>query len=454
MAIINCNECGKEISNTVKVCPHCGYKLKRNKEKKPIDPKKKKAIIIVTCIVMLLCFGGIMLYNVFHLTASEKNEVTGMDKKISNIVNYDYSGKEKDDIMKHIEECKKIKNELHSLKWKEQIRITGKDDLTKYIGKLEEEIKMIEDEEVKNVVDEIASFGEVTLDSKIKIIKISNLYNALTEEQKTKVNNYEKMAEYENTYVELTINNTIQLIDNIGTVKLSDDVEEKIDLAKDAYNLLSEDSKERITNYSILQKKDEEYNRLSSKKNKLLDAQEALNAGNLNNALKILRKLPKSFSYKGTKVSKLLKLLNRKKAWVALCGRWVTTGGQMRVTQTSDDYGSSHWWYRDFDKGEYSIDVRCKLNKDGSITVITEGYIPIYTKYSSIRAGIETDTINIRNRKKKTGLGTIRINKYTTLTLSTSGLSIVYNNVSRNEDVYFTYTYRTAMDLKKKKKSY
>ena len=26
MALTKCNECGKEISDTIKVCPHCGYK--------------------------------------------------------------------------------------------------------------------------------------------------------------------------------------------------------------------------------------------------------------------------------------------------------------------------------------------------------------------------------------------------------------------------------------------
>ena len=31
MALIKCKECGKEISSTVKVCPHCGYKKKPSK---------------------------------------------------------------------------------------------------------------------------------------------------------------------------------------------------------------------------------------------------------------------------------------------------------------------------------------------------------------------------------------------------------------------------------------
>jgi ribosomal protein L37E len=34
MALIQCPECGKEISNSAKMCPHCGYKLKNNIKQK------------------------------------------------------------------------------------------------------------------------------------------------------------------------------------------------------------------------------------------------------------------------------------------------------------------------------------------------------------------------------------------------------------------------------------
>ena len=34
MALINCPECNKKISNSAKNCPNCGYKLKKNKNSK------------------------------------------------------------------------------------------------------------------------------------------------------------------------------------------------------------------------------------------------------------------------------------------------------------------------------------------------------------------------------------------------------------------------------------
>lgn len=36
MALIKCPECGKEISDTVEQCPHCGYSLKKKKDKNTI----------------------------------------------------------------------------------------------------------------------------------------------------------------------------------------------------------------------------------------------------------------------------------------------------------------------------------------------------------------------------------------------------------------------------------
>lgn len=55
MALINCPECGKEISDKVKACPHCGYPLVENSEEnntiefteqkpKKMSAQKKKVI--------------------------------------------------------------------------------------------------------------------------------------------------------------------------------------------------------------------------------------------------------------------------------------------------------------------------------------------------------------------------------------------------------------------------
>lgn len=51
MAIIKCPECGKEISDSVKRCPNCAYKLKRT--------NKRKIVIIVAILVVVSIVAGL-----------------------------------------------------------------------------------------------------------------------------------------------------------------------------------------------------------------------------------------------------------------------------------------------------------------------------------------------------------------------------------------------------------
>lgn len=62
MSLINCPECGEEISDTVKSCPHCGYKTKKRK-----TPNKKLLISLaaVGCLII-----GIIIIS--HITAGSK----------------------------------------------------------------------------------------------------------------------------------------------------------------------------------------------------------------------------------------------------------------------------------------------------------------------------------------------------------------------------------------------
>ncbi len=59
MALFNCPECGKEISDTVKKCPHCGVNLK---PKKKLDPKKMKLVAIIGGASIVLIGAFIALY--------------------------------------------------------------------------------------------------------------------------------------------------------------------------------------------------------------------------------------------------------------------------------------------------------------------------------------------------------------------------------------------------------
>lgn len=58
MALIKCKECGKEMSDTIKKCPNCGYK-----EKKKIS---KKTLIIIVVLLVAIIGGGITTGIIIH----------------------------------------------------------------------------------------------------------------------------------------------------------------------------------------------------------------------------------------------------------------------------------------------------------------------------------------------------------------------------------------------------
>lgn len=53
MAMINCPECGREISSEAKVCPNCGCPSKNTDEKK----RQNRNWIIATLCIIAVCFG-------------------------------------------------------------------------------------------------------------------------------------------------------------------------------------------------------------------------------------------------------------------------------------------------------------------------------------------------------------------------------------------------------------
>lgn len=71
MALIKCPECSKEISDTVKKCPNCGYKLKLQREGKKrfsiLNKFKWWKILIIVLIIAVVAIGGAALY--FYLNS-------------------------------------------------------------------------------------------------------------------------------------------------------------------------------------------------------------------------------------------------------------------------------------------------------------------------------------------------------------------------------------------------
>ena len=100
--------------------------------------------------------------------------------------------------------------------------------------------------------------------SKVKIDAARTAYDALTDEQKALVTNYKKLTDAEVLYLKLKIDNdkadnVKALIDEIGTVDYNDDTGAKIGTARTAYDALTDDQKALVTNYATLTAKEASY---------------------------------------------------------------------------------------------------------------------------------------------------------------------------------------------------
>lgn len=81
MALINCKECGKEMSENATACPNCGNPNTLTKEEKQAEIKKKEnentTSVIVIVIILVVVIGG----TIWGMTWWDNND---MDNKIMN----------------------------------------------------------------------------------------------------------------------------------------------------------------------------------------------------------------------------------------------------------------------------------------------------------------------------------------------------------------------------------
>ena len=147
---------------------------------------------------------------------------------------------------KAIEEAKKAYNLLTD-KQKEQIKNADA------IKTAEEKLSKLQ---VENAESKISAIGDVTLDSKDAIKDARDTYDALTDDQKKQVTNYDVLETAEAKLSDLQVKNVKTKIDGIGEVTLSSS--STIKAARSAYNALTDDQKKQVTNYDVLQKAESE----------------------------------------------------------------------------------------------------------------------------------------------------------------------------------------------------
>ena len=128
------------------------------------------------------------------------------------------------------------------------------------------------------VIAKITAIGtvEYTDNSKAKIDDARAAYNALTETQQALVTNYTTLTTAETAYEDLlaaaqqaaadqaAANNVIAKINAIGTVAYTDESKALIDDARAAYNALTADQKELVTNYTTLTDAETAYDNLKA----------------------------------------------------------------------------------------------------------------------------------------------------------------------------------------------
>lgn len=135
-----------------------------------------------------------------------------------------------------------------------------------------EEKKIADAAAVKDATDKIEAIGEVayTEDCKAKIDAARAAYDALEEELKVQITNLETLTKAETEYEALKIEaenqaaveDVIDKIEAIGNVSYSDDCKAKISAAREAYDALSDELKEKVINVDALEKAEEDYEAL------------------------------------------------------------------------------------------------------------------------------------------------------------------------------------------------
>ena len=71
MALINCPECGKEVSNSAESCPHCGFPITKQDNKRIKRIKIWELVFLISLIACLvfLCLKIFFLGIVFGISA-------------------------------------------------------------------------------------------------------------------------------------------------------------------------------------------------------------------------------------------------------------------------------------------------------------------------------------------------------------------------------------------------
>lgn len=306
MALIKCPECGKEISDTVDVCPNCGFSIKKK--------GYNKKIFIIAAIVV---FGGGGFIFANRVSPAEQAQINNVYSVISEIGSIDTTSGEKIEnaerqydalsskCKRHVKNryelssARKSFNKLLAGNLDESIANIGEVTLNKkknieqlniaYDALTEEQQKLVENKKIldedterilslklTNVTTKISDIGTVSIDSGEKIKAARTAFEALSEEEKAKVENAKELQDAENSYSTLAVKESERLINAIGEVTINS--KDVIYKAQKYYNSLSESDKQKVSNSDVLTADNDEYKRLANEEQ---ERQKTINIGDI-----------------------------------------------------------------------------------------------------------------------------------------------------------------------------
>ncbi len=179
----------------------------------------------------------------------------------------------------------------------------------------------------------------------------------------------------------------------------------------------------------------------------VMKVSDLISKGELNTAKKEIESLPDSMSYGGKSVAAMKKLLSDNEQYLKLCGKWVSTGGEIK-TERKGSYGYHDSWGINIKDESYDVTVLCILSDDGKVSIECNGYIDVFNNFSSIKAYLDYQEKHVV--KYVDGFGTYDVGDNTSITLDEHGVRIKYEKTEMNyssfKDVYttdITYSKRT-----------
>lgn len=301
MPLIKCPKCGNDISTTADACPNCGFSMNRKDEN--IKDKSRKSKIMWISLIIALVIISVVFGSFFILSKDEAITLATVESIINSIgeINLE-SGERIIEAEKALEELNRkllfhLKNEeiliaarSHFNQLNAQVVIDKIDNLgtinlsqsEKKLTEIEEIYNKLLDEQkglvsnidkledgkskfnqlqIQNVIDKISEIADLDVESKIKVGDARNDYEGLTEEQQKKVSNYSVLENKEEFIYNKEIDNVETLVNEIGDVNLDSELD--ITAAERAYDKLSDTQKKEVNNYEALVEKSKYYSNLA-----------------------------------------------------------------------------------------------------------------------------------------------------------------------------------------------